>query len=79
MKRFIKGECRTQTTIFPESLDEYIADTNPVRIVDVFVEELDLGKLGFDGIEPAITGRPAYHPAVFSKFSTCAVSWLSWS
>jgi transposase len=67
MKRFIKGECRTQTTLLPESIDDYITDTNPVRIVDVFVDELDLGKLGFDGVEPAITGRPAYHPAIFLK------------
>jgi transposase len=67
MKRFIEGECRTQTTLLPESIDDYIADTNPVRIVDVFVDELDLGKLGFEGVEPAITGRPAYHPAVLLK------------
>lgn len=46
MKRFIKGECRTQTTLLPDSIDDYIANTNPVRIVDVFVDELDLGKLG---------------------------------
>jgi transposase len=67
MKRFIAGECRTQTTLLPESIDDYITDTNPVRIVDVFVDELDLGKLGFEGVEPAITGRPAYHPAVLLK------------
>ncbi len=67
MKRFIEGECRTQTTLLPESIDDYITDTNPVRIVDVFVDELDLGKLGFDGVEPAITGRPAYHPAILLK------------
>lgn len=67
MKRFIKGECRTQTTLLPESIDDYITDTNPVRIVDVFVDELDLGKLGFDGVEPAITGRPSYHPAILLK------------
>jgi transposase len=67
MKRFIEGECRTQTTLLPESIDDYITDTNPVRIVDVFVDELDLGKLGFNGVEPAITGRPAYHPAVLLK------------
>jgi transposase len=67
MKRFIEGECRTQTTLLPESIDDYITDTNPVRIVDVFVDELDLGKLGFDGVEPAITGRPAYHPAILMK------------
>jgi transposase len=67
MKRFIKGECRTQTTLLPESIDDYISDTNPVRIVDVFVDELDLANLGFEGIEPAATGRPAYHPAILLK------------
>jgi transposase len=67
VKRFIAGECRTQTTLLPERLDDYISETNPVRIVDVFVDELDLGKLGFEGVEPAITGRPAYHPAVLLK------------
>jgi transposase len=67
MKRFIEGECRTQTTLLPERLDDYITDTNPVRIVDVFVDELDLCKLGFDGVEPAITGRPSYHPAILLK------------
>ena len=67
MKRFIQGECRGQTTLLPESLDDYVADTNPVRVVDVFVDELDLGRLGFDGIVPAETGRPAYHPSVLLK------------
>jgi transposase len=67
MKRFMEGECRTQTTLLPESIDDYITDTNPVRIVDVFVDELDLAKLGFEGVEPAITGRPAYHPAILLK------------
>jgi transposase len=51
----------------PESIDDYISDTNPVRVVDVFVDELDLGKLGFEGVEPAITGRLAYHPAILLK------------
>ena len=67
MKRFIQGEDRTQSTLLPEILDEYIADTNPVRVVDVYVDELDLSKLGFDGVDPAATGRPAYHPAVLLK------------
>ena len=67
MKRFIQGECRTQSTLLPERLDDYIADTNPVRVVDVFVDELDLGKLGFEGVEPTATGRPAYHPASLLK------------
>ena len=67
MKRFIQGEDRTQRSFFPECLDDYVAETNPVRVVDVFVDELDLGKLGFEGVEPAPTGRPAYHPAVLLK------------
>src|SRR5450759_1806102 len=67
MKRFIQGECRTQSILLPEALDDYVNETNPVRVVDVFVDELDLGKLGFEGIRPAATGRPAYHPAVLLK------------
>lgn len=67
MKRFIQGESRTQSTLLPEMLDDYIADTNPVRVVDVFVDELDLGQLGFEGVDPAATGRPAYHPAVLLR------------
>ena len=67
MKRFIEGESRTQSTLLPECLDDYIADTNPVRVVDVFVDELNLGQLGFDGVDPAATGRPGYHPAILLK------------
>jgi transposase len=68
MKRFIEGEDRYQTTLLPDCLDDYIAGDNPVRAVDAFVEELELKALGFDGAEPATTGRPAYHPAVLLKF-----------
>jgi len=67
MKRFIQGEDRTQSTLLPTMLDEYIAEANPVRVVDVYVDELDLGRLGFQGVDPASTGRPAYHPAVLLK------------
>lgn len=67
MKRFIQGEDRSQSTLFPECLDDYIADDNPVRVIEVFVDELDLGKLGFDGAEPQATGRPAYHPSTLLK------------
>jgi transposase len=67
MKRFIEGEDRSQVTLLPECLDDYIAEDNPVRVVDVFVEELDLQDVGFDGAEPATTGRPSYHPAVLLK------------
>ena len=67
MKRFIQGESRTQSTLLPEILEDYVADTNPVRVVDVFVDELDLGELGFEGVEPSATGRPAYHPSALLK------------
>ena len=67
MKRFIGGEDRNQSTLFPECLEDYIAEDNPVRVIDVFVDELDLTKLGFGRIEPKITGRPAYHPSMLLK------------
>jgi transposase len=67
MKRFIEGESRTQSILLPASLEDYVTETNPVRVVDVFVDELDLGKLGFEGVDPAATGRPSYHPAVLLK------------
>jgi len=67
MKRFIEGEDRQQVALLPECLDDYIGEDNPVRVVDAFVEELDLQALGFKGTDPAATGRPAYHPAVLLK------------
>jgi len=67
MKRFIEGECRDQTVLFPERLDDWISEDNPVRAVDAFVEELNLRLLGFDTAVPAATGRPAYHPATLLK------------
>jgi transposase len=67
MKRYVEGEDRSQATLFPERLDDYIAEDNPVRVIDVFVDELDLALLGFDGMEPELTGRPAYHPATLLK------------
>jgi len=67
MKRFIEGDSRTQATLFPERLDDWIAEDNPVRAVDAFVDELDLVRLGFEGADPAATGRPAYHPGTLLK------------
>lgn len=67
MKRFVEGECRDQSVLFPERLDDWIAEDNPVRAVDVFVDELDFIALGFGGAEPADTGRPAYHPGTLLK------------
>lgn len=61
MKRFVQGDERTQGTLLPEHLDDYVTENNPVRVIDVFVDELDLADLGFDGVNPAATGRPAYH------------------
>src|ERR1700719_1551641 len=67
MKRFIEGEDRTQVTLLPPCLEDYVEAENPVRVVEVFVDGLDLGGLGFVGVDPAATGRPAYHPAVLLK------------
>jgi transposase len=67
MKRFVEGVERTQSTLFPERLEDWIGADNPVRVIDVFVDELDLGGLGFDSVEPQATGRPAYHPSVLLK------------
>jgi hypothetical protein len=67
MKRFIEGEDRSQSTLFPERLEDYISEDNPVRAIEAFVEELDLGDIGFDGAEPEVTGRPAYHPSTLLK------------
>jgi hypothetical protein len=67
MKRFIEGEDRQQVTLLPECLDDYIGEDNPVRVIDAFVDELDLHRLGFKGADPAATGRPAYHPSVLLK------------
>ena len=67
MKRFVEGEDRTQSTLFPERLDDFIGADNPVRVVDVFVEELDLYDLGFERVNPRATGRPSYHPSVLLK------------
>jgi transposase len=67
MPRFIEGQDRHQVTLLPESLDEFIATDNAVRVVDAFVDELDLRSLGFEGDRPAETGRPGYHPGVLLK------------
>src|ERR1700750_181316 len=67
MTRFVVGDDRSQSTLFPERLDDYLTEDNPVRAIDAFVEELDLARLGFGGIEPEATGRPAYHPSTLLK------------
>lgn len=67
MKRFVEGGDRRQTILLPDCVDDFVAEDNPVRAVDAFVDELDLAALGFDGVAPAATGRPAYHPAALLK------------
>lgn len=67
MGRFIEGEDRCQSWLLPASLDDYVAEDNPVRVVEAFIDELDLGTLGFVRAEPASTGRPAYDPATLLK------------
>ena len=67
MKRFVAGIDRGQSTLLPECLDDFIDDSNPVRVIDIFVDALNLSELGFDGVEPAATGRPSYHPSILLK------------
>jgi transposase len=69
MKRFVAGTDRTQSTLLPECLDDFIDESNPVRVIDAFVEALNVAELGFDGVEPAATGRPAYHPSSLLKLN----------
>ena len=67
MGRFIDGANRAQLTLLPEAIDDYVGEENPVRVVDAFVEALDLAELGFEGVLPEETGRPSYHPATILK------------
>ncbi|KRB85005.1 hypothetical protein ASE07_21585 [Noviherbaspirillum sp. Root189] len=67
MKRFVEGVERTQSTMFPALLDEYVAEDNSVRVIDAFSDTLDLKALGFEGAVPVEMGRPSYHPAVMLK------------
>src|SRR3982075_1496506 len=67
MKRFVEGEDRRQGVLLPEFLDDYVSEENAVRVIDVFIEELDLAALGFEGVVPEATGRPAYHPGLLLK------------
>ena len=67
MGRFVEGEDRRQGVLLPEYLDDYVSEDNPVRVIDVFVDHLDLGALGFEGVVPEATGRPGYHPGLLLK------------
>jgi transposase len=67
MKRFVEGEDRLQVALLPHCLDDYVTENNPVRVIEAFIDELDLATLGFEGVVPETTGRPAYHPATLLK------------
>src|ERR1051325_1313575 len=67
MHRYIAGEDRMQQALLPHSLEDYVGEESPVRVVEVFIDELDLAALGFSGMTPAATGRPAYHPSTLLK------------
>src|SRR6187397_1509751 len=67
MKRFVEGEDRRQGALLPHCLDDYVTENNPVRVIEAFIDEVDLATLGFEGVVPETTGRPAYHPAVLLK------------
>ena len=71
MKRFVEGEDRRQGVLLPEFLDDFVGEDNPVRAIDVFVDELDLRGLGFSGVVPEVTGRPAYRPRCKPGSTTC--------
>src|ERR1700723_598643 len=70
MKGFVQEADRQQTTLLPECLDDWVVESNPVRAIDVFVDALELRDLGFDGVDPAATDRPAYHPSPMLKLYT---------
>ena len=67
MKRFVEGVDRGQASFLPECLDDFVGEDNPVQVIEAFVEALDLGALGFIGVDPKATGRPSYHPRVLLK------------
>lgn len=67
MKRFIEGADRTQVSLLPDCVDDYVGTDNPVRVIEAFVEQLDQREMGFESVDPEATGRPAYHPSVLLK------------
>jgi len=75
MKRFIDGADRGQSTLFPECVEDWIGEDNPVRVIDVLVDGLDLAELGFGGVDPEATGRPSYHPSMLLKL--CIYGYLN--
>ena len=74
MAGFVEGIDRSQHTLFPAVLDDYVAEDNPVRAIEAFADGLDLGQLGFTRVEALVTGRPGYHPATLLKITFMATS-----
>ena len=74
MAGFVAGADRGQATLLPECLDDWVDESNPIRVIDAFVDALDLRKLGFEGMDPADIGRPAYHPSVHSSSTSTVTS-----
>ena len=74
MRRFVEGVDRSQTTLFPESLDDWVDDNNPVRVIDAFVDALDLRALGFDGVSPK---QPDARPTILRFCSSCTSTAIS--
>jgi transposase len=70
MGRFVEGLDRNQATLFPECLDDWIDEDNPVRVIDAFGDSIDLGELGVDGVVPEATGRPIIPRSCSSSIST---------
>src|SRR6266536_5574452 len=77
--RFVEGTDRGQNTLFPECLEDWICEDNPVRVIDVFVDELDLAELRFSGVDPEVTGRPSYHPDRKSTRLNSSHEWISYA
>ena len=74
MAGFVAGVDRGQATLLPECLEDWVDESNPIRVIDAFVDALDLRKLGFEGMDPADIGRPAYHPSVHSSSTSTVTS-----
>src|ERR1700741_3990431 len=74
IKCFVEGEDRRQGALLPHCLEDYVTENNPVRVIEAFIDELDLATLGFDCVVPGTTGRPAYHPATLLRSISTAIS-----
>ena len=79
MRRFVEEADRGQGTLLPERLDDFIDESNPVRVIDVFVGALDLAEMSFEGVKPAATGRPSYHPSVLLKLLRWSTNFGKWA